>query len=77
MQQERWCADASQEKALSTATSIHHAWQRAEYTDVQDLLNYQSCLICLAETWLNETDPESAIDLEGFTVVRADRKELR
>lgn len=41
---------------------------------VQYLLDYcQSCLICLSETWLNDTDPESAIDLEGFSVVQADR----
>lgn len=40
---------------------------------VQYLSDYhQSCLICLSETWLAETDPESAIDLEGFSVVRAD-----
>lgn len=33
----------------------------------------QSCLICLTETWLTETDPDSSVDLEGYTLVRMDR----
>lgn len=83
MWQERGSVDAFQEKALPTATATHHAWQRAESVwnkvdelraSVQYLLDYrQSCLICLSETWLNDRDPESAIDLEGFSVVQADR----
>ncbi|KAK0143181.1 hypothetical protein N1851_018704 [Merluccius polli] len=35
----------------------------------------QSCLICLTESWLTEADPDSSIDLEGFTLVRMDRNQ--
>lgn len=41
---------------------------------VQHLADYrQSCLICLSETWLTESDPDSSVELEGFTLLRADR----
>ncbi len=41
---------------------------------VQYLTDYrQSCLICLSESWLTDTDPDSSVDLEGFTLARADR----
>ncbi|KAK0150847.1 hypothetical protein N1851_008046 [Merluccius polli] len=56
--------------------NVQSIWNKVDElrASVQYLSDYrQSCLICLSETWLNETDPESAIDLEGFSVVRADR----
>ncbi|XP_039535084.1 uncharacterized protein LOC120484139 [Pimephales promelas] len=35
----------------------------------------QSCLICLTESWLTEADPDSSVDLEGYTLVRMDRNQ--
>ena len=35
----------------------------------------QSCLICLTESWFTETDPDSAADLEGYTLLRIDRNQ--
>ena len=32
-----------------------------------------SSLICLTETWLQENDPDTAFNLDGFTVIRGDR----
>ncbi len=42
----------------------------------QYLSDYRhSCLICLTETWLTVMDPDSAVNLEGFTLVRMDRNQ--
>ncbi|CAM4578856.1 unnamed protein product [Leuciscus chuanchicus] len=42
----------------------------------QYLSDYRnSCLICLTESWLTGADPDSAADLEGFTLVRMDRNQ--
>ena len=32
-----------------------------------------SSVICLTETWLNENDPDSAYEIEGFKLIRSDR----
>ena len=32
-----------------------------------------SSLICLTETWLTETDPDSSVDVAGYTLIRNDR----
>lgn len=58
---------------LGNVRSIQNKMDELQ-ASVQYLSDYrQSCLVCLSETWLAETDPESAIDLESFSVVRADR----
>ncbi|CAM4549296.1 unnamed protein product [Leuciscus chuanchicus] len=35
----------------------------------------QACLICLTESWLTEADPDSSVELEGYTLVRMDRNQ--
>ncbi|CAJ1071423.1 RNA-directed DNA polymerase from mobile element jockey [Xyrichtys novacula] len=33
----------------------------------------EACIIALTETWLNETTSDSEVNLDGFTIIRADR----
>lgn len=46
--------------------------------EVTTLVNSQweyrkCCLLCFKETWLNGDIPDCAVEVPGFTVVRADR----
>jgi ribosome assembly protein 1 len=39
-----------------------------------DFAYRESSMICLTETWLQERDPDSSVDIDGFTLLRCDRK---
>ena len=42
--------------------------------NIQYLSEYRnSSLICLTETWLTDTDPNSTVDINGFTLLIMDR----
>lgn len=42
----------------------------------QHLSDYRnSCLVCLTESWLTGADPDSSVEMEGFTLVRMDRNQ--
>ena len=47
-------------------------------TDISALCRYdfsyrESSMICLTETWLQDSDPDSSVDVDGFTMLRCDR----
>lgn len=63
-------------------SSIYHVrkcpkpTEQSRWACNQYLSDYrQLCLICLTESWFTEADPDSAADLEGFTLVRMDRNQ--
>ncbi len=67
----RWRGEshsANQVYALTTTSYQRISYQR----ETRDC-----CVICLTETWMSATVPDSAIELTGFSVHRSDRtKEL-